>query len=61
MDAYQANGAQLGWLLLPEERAVEIWRAGAASTPERLNDAKELDGGDLFPALVLDLAPIWDV
>ncbi|WP_370593418.1 hypothetical protein [Synechococcus sp. BSF8S] len=48
-------------MLLPEERAVEIWRAGAASTPERLNDAKELDGGDLFPALVLDLAPIWDV
>jgi Uma2 family endonuclease len=27
MGAYQANGAQLGWLLFPEERAVEIWRA----------------------------------
>ena len=25
MAAYQANGAQLGWLLLPEQRAVEIW------------------------------------
>jgi Uma2 family endonuclease len=61
MDAYQANGAQLGWLLLPEERAVEIWRAGAASTPERLDDAKTLDGGELFPGLVVELAPIWDV
>ncbi|MCP9840785.1 Uma2 family endonuclease [Synechococcus sp. J7-Johnson] len=61
MDAYQANGAQLGWLLLPEERAVEIWRVGAASTPERLDDAKTLDGGELFPGLVVDLAPIWDV
>ena len=28
MDTYQANGARLGWLLLPEERAVEIWRGG---------------------------------
>ncbi len=61
MDAYQANGAQLGWLLLPEERAVEIWRAGAAATPERLDDARELDGGALFAGLVLDLAPIWNV
>ncbi len=61
MDAYQANGAELGWLLLPEERAVEIWRAGAATTPERLDDAKTLDGGELFPGLVVDLAPIWDV
>jgi hypothetical protein len=36
MAAYQANGAQLGWLLFPEQRAVEIWRAhtdsGAAAT-----------------------------
>ncbi|MCP9820390.1 Uma2 family endonuclease [Synechococcus sp. Cruz-9H2] len=61
MDTYQANGTQLGWLLLPEERVVEIWRAGAASTPERHDDAKELDGGELFAGLVVDLAPIWDV
>jgi Uma2 family endonuclease len=25
MATYQAQGAQLGWLLFPEERAVEIW------------------------------------
>lgn len=61
MDTYRANGAQLGWLLLPEERAVEIWRVGAAATPERHDDAQELDGGELFAGLVLDLAPIWDV
>ena len=60
MATYRANGAQLGWLLLPEERAVEIWRAGAAN-PERLNDATTLEGGELFPGLVLDLAPIWEV
>jgi Uma2 family endonuclease len=61
MDTYRANGAQVGWLLLPEERAVEIWRADGAATPERLDDARELDGGELFAGLVLDLAPIWDV
>jgi Uma2 family endonuclease len=27
MARYRANGARLGWLLFPEERAVEIWRA----------------------------------
>ncbi|MCP9886727.1 Uma2 family endonuclease [Cyanobium sp. ATX 6A2] len=61
MDAYLANGAQLGWLLLPEERAVEIWRAGAGANPERLDSATRLDGGELFSGLVLDLGPIWDV
>ena len=48
-------------MLLPEERAVEIWRAGAAANPERRDNATSLDGGELFPALALDLAPIWDV
>ncbi len=61
MDAYLANGAQLGWLLLPEERAVEIWRAGAAANPERLDGATSLDGGELFAGLTLDLGPIWEV
>jgi Uma2 family endonuclease len=60
MATYRVNGAQLGWLLLPEERAVEIWRAGAVN-PERLNDATTLEAGELFPGLALDLAPIWEV
>jgi len=25
MAAYQRNGARLGWLLIPAERAVETW------------------------------------
>ncbi len=37
----------------------EIWRADATANPERLDDAKTLDGGELFAGLVLDLAPIW--
>ncbi|MCP9915189.1 Uma2 family endonuclease [Cyanobium sp. ATX 6F1] len=60
METYRANGAQLGWLLLPEQRAVEIWRAGATSS-ERQGGAATLEGGELFAGLTLDLAPIWEV
>jgi len=34
MERYQANGAQLGWLLIPEEQAVEVWLA--SGTPLRI-------------------------
>ncbi len=61
MDQYQANGAQLGWLLLPEERAVEIWREGQQGMGERLDNASRLDGGELEEGLVLELAEIWAV
>ena len=65
MAAYQANGAQLGWLLFPEERAVEIWQAhteaDAAVQPQRLENATHLEGGDLLPGLVLELQELWEV
>jgi len=59
MELYRRNGAQLGWLLLPSERAVEIWRDDATSPPERLQPADALDAGDLFPGLRLELAEVW--
>jgi Uma2 family endonuclease len=63
MALYQANGAQLGWLLFPEQRAVEIWparpEAGASPAPQRLENALRLDGGDVLPGLVLELQEIW--
>ncbi|MBU6353333.1 MAG: Uma2 family endonuclease, partial [Cyanobacteria bacterium REEB498] len=43
--AYLANGAQLGWLLFPEQRAVEVWRLG--TDPQRLEAAQVLEGGEL--------------
>jgi len=56
MALYQANGAQLGWLLFPERRAVEIWPAcpegGAAPAPQRLENALRLEGGDVLPGLI---------
>ena len=61
MAAYQANGAQLGWLLIPEEQAVEVWPASGAGDPQRLDAATVLDAGLLFPGLCIDLEEIWTV
>jgi Uma2 family endonuclease len=64
MVAYLANGAQLGWLLFPEQRAVEIWQPGAdPASPvamERIEAAEALEGGELLPGLRLELAEIWE-
>jgi len=61
--AYLANGARLGWLLFPQQRAVEIWQSGAdPAAPvlmERIEPAEALEGGDWLPGLRLELAEIW--
>jgi len=68
MAAYLANGAQLGWLLFPQQRAVEIWQPGAGPAApvvmERIEAAEALEGGELLPGLLpglrLELAEIWE-
>ena len=59
MAAYQANGAQLGWLLIPEQQAVEVWPAGGSGEPQRIETATSLDAGSLYPGLQIDLLEIW--
>jgi Uma2 family endonuclease len=62
--AYMANGASLGWLLLPQSRTVEIWQTGTAETansPLVLNDPNRLEAGLEFPGLVIDPRRIWEV
>jgi Uma2 family endonuclease len=54
-------GARLGWLLLPQERAVEIWRGDQRGLAERLEDLSRLDGAELAEGLGLDLEEIWVV
>jgi Uma2 family endonuclease len=51
MAAYQANGAQLGWLLIPHEWAVEV--LPATLEPQRLEKIKVLEASPKFPALQL--------
>jgi Uma2 family endonuclease len=58
MAAYQANGARLGWLLLPHEQAVEAWPS--SGPPRRLEQLQVLEGTPEFPGLGLQLAAIWE-
>ncbi len=57
MAAYQANGARLGWLLSPQEQAVEVWPA--SGEPQRLDQIQILEATADFPGLQLQLAEIW--
>jgi hypothetical protein len=59
MNIYQANGVRLGLLLLPQERAVKIWRGGQQGVATRLQNANRLDGSELAEGLALDLEEIW--
>jgi Uma2 family endonuclease len=64
MVAYMTNGARLGWLLLPQQRTVEVWTAGtteSANSPLVLNDPSRLEAGLEFPGLVIDPRRIWEV
>ena len=57
MTAYQINGARLGWLLIPQEQAVEVFPA--FGIPQRLELLEVLEATRDFPGLQLQLAEIW--
>ena len=58
MADYQRNGARLGWLLLPEERVVEVWPA--SGTPQRVENPAEVTAPSDLSGLTLHLAEIWE-
>jgi hypothetical protein len=61
--AYMANGARLGWLMLPQSRTVEIWQTGNAETtnsPLILSNPSRLEAGLEFHGLVIDPRRIWE-
>jgi len=58
MEEYIANGAQLGWLIDPQERRVYVYRPGAAV--EGLDDPRAVSGEPLLCGLELELQEIWD-
>lgn len=61
MSNYISNGAQLGWLLLPEHKSAEVWRAGMhPSEPEHIQQASQLEASQLLPGFHLDLTEIWE-
>ena len=57
MQEYMDNGAQLGWLIDPEERRVYIYWPGVPT--ECLDNPDSLDGEPLLPGLRLPVAKLW--
>lgn len=57
MQEYMANGAQLGWLIDPQTRQVEIYRQ--SKDVEVLTNLMELSGEEVLPGFVLTLKRIW--
>lgn len=57
MEEYVANGAQLGWLIDPQERRVYVYRPQAQA--EVLDDPEVLPGDPVLNGFVLNLHDIW--
>lgn len=57
MEEWMANGAQLGWLIVPEKRTVYVFRPGA--DPEELSDIEFIAGEGPVCGFRLELADIW--
>lgn len=56
MQEYMDNGTRLGWLIDPQNKRVEIYRAGR--DVEILQNPETLSGEDVLPGFVLDLKEI---
>jgi Uma2 family endonuclease len=57
MEEYLDNGVQLGWLIEPDPKTVEIYRSG--QQVEILNNPQTLSGEDVLPGFILDLSEIF--
>jgi Uma2 family endonuclease len=57
MQEYIDNGVQLGWLINPKMRQVEIYRLGQPI--EILTSPQELLGENVLPEFILNLSIIW--
>ena len=57
MEEYMDNGAQLGWLIDPIDKAVYIYRP--STKVQYLENPKEISGDPLLPGFTLDLLRLW--
>ncbi|MFN7945519.1 MAG: Uma2 family endonuclease [Blastocatellia bacterium] len=58
MQEYISNGAQLGWLIEPENRRVYVYRPGAEV--EVIENAEQISGEPELPGFTLELSVIWE-
>ncbi len=57
MREYLDNGVELGWLIEPAAKTVEIYRSG--KKVEILNNPQTLSGENVLPGFILDLSEIF--
>jgi Uma2 family endonuclease len=57
MTVYQRVGVQMGLLIDPKKKRVEIYRSG--QEPEILEAPKSIDCNEVMPGFILDLSRIW--
>jgi len=58
MEAWVANGAQLAWLVDPENRNVLVYEP---DEPARVMTAKKVAGTGPVEGFVLDLTEVWSL
>ena len=58
MREYMENGAQLGWLIEPERRAVEIFRPN--HEPQIRDNATTVEGEGPVTGFTLHLRHVWE-
>jgi Uma2 family endonuclease len=58
MREWIANGSQLGWLINPDDRSVEVYRPD--HEPELRTGAESIEGEGPVEGFTLDLRPVWD-
>ncbi|MBX7221218.1 MAG: Uma2 family endonuclease [Blastocatellia bacterium] len=58
MVEYIENGAQLGWLIDPQEQRVIVYRPNAEI--EILDDPETLSGESVLPGLVFEVRRLWE-
>ncbi|MGD1905475.1 MAG: Uma2 family endonuclease, partial [Leptolyngbyaceae cyanobacterium] len=58
MQEYLGSGLQLGWLINPQDKQVEVYQAGQ-DPPEVLEAPMTLSGEPVLPGFVLNLAWLW--
>jgi Uma2 family endonuclease len=57
MQEYLRNGMRLGWLVNPQKRQVEIYRAN--QDPQVLENPQQLNGEEVLPGFIFDLLLLW--
>jgi Uma2 family endonuclease len=57
MQEYIDNGLRLGWLINPQDRQVEIYRANQSK--QVLQNPTQIDGEDVLPGFTFNVSILW--